>query len=163
MIDYPEILKPTATEQIGDVHVQKAQPTFQVWQGEPVAVDDEKKALINMNGEPVYAEIAILRLFEADGWEGVWLDTYYRRYRVSIHEDVELPESRFDLLNSISKSSGGRFDVFCWKGDQVIFAEAKRQGDDSVRDSQAKWLAVALDYGLPLESFMIVEWELAGL
>jgi hypothetical protein len=40
--------------------------------------------------------------------------------------------------------------------------EAKRRGKDRIRNSQRKWLETALTSGVPLESFLIFEWELVN-
>jgi hypothetical protein len=51
--------------------------------------------------------------------------------------------------------------VFCWRDGAVIFAEAKRKGRDRIRTTQRRWLEASLDAGIPLDSFLIVEWQLA--
>lgn len=159
-MNYPQTLQPTYIEQIGGWEIAKATPVFREWDGDPVEVDDPRKPLINLDSEAVYTEIAILRLFEAAGWQGAWLDTYYRRYRAAIHEDVVLPSDKEALLKSISPRQAGRFDVFCWKDDTMLFAESKWRDHDSINANQEQWLAAAIAYGLPLESFLIVEWSL---
>ena len=44
----------------------------------------------------------------------------------------------------------------------MVFAESKRAGADSIRASQVRWVEAALSVGVPLESLLVVEWELAG-
>ena len=111
--------------------------------------------------------MAILREFEKDGWSGVWVDTYGEKYRVAYcgeSGEVQLPPVRKALLERIRRAAGskhGCFDVFCWKGDMLLFAEAKRRGRDRIRETQKRWLAAALNVGVPLESPLIVEWSLA--
>ena len=43
--------------------------------------------------------------------------------------------------------------------DEVAFAESKRRGSDKLRLSQVRWLQAALEAGIPLECFLIVEWS----
>jgi hypothetical protein len=76
---------------------------------------------------------------------------------------VPLPAKQQKLLQDISNRAGsknGCFDVFCWRGESILFAESKRQAKDKIRDTQRCWLQAALQYGLPITSFLIVEWSL---
>jgi hypothetical protein len=58
----------------------------------------------------------------------------------------------------------GCFDVFCWKGNQFIFIEAKRSGRARIRDTQRAWLQAAIrKCRLPCDSFLVVEWSLAAV
>lgn len=138
---------------------------FDPWLGPGVADDYNRKPVLNFAGEPLFAELVILRHFQAAGWQGVWLDTYQRRTRLSLTEDMPLPSAPRDLLGRIAKRAGtthGCFDVFAWSGGHVAFAEAKRGGRDRIRASQVRWLAAALEVGVPREAFLVVEWSLAG-
>jgi hypothetical protein len=44
--------------------------------------------------------------------------------------------------------------------DRVLFAELKRAGRDRIRPDQRLFLETALKRGIPLDAFLIVEWEL---
>ena len=50
---------------------------FPMWRGAPFVDDLGKKtaAMIDLDGEHLFAELAILRLLERDGWEGRWIHT----------------------------------------------------------------------------------------
>jgi hypothetical protein len=50
--------------------------------------------------------------------------------------------------------------VFAWRDKEILFVEAKKQGRDSLQESQHGWLEAALEEGVPLSSFLIVEWDL---
>lgn len=123
------------------------------------------KTVLDVNGEPVFAELGILRAFQRDGWDGVWVDTYRRRYRVVFWGDpegVKPPREQQEFLDAIHSRAGTRsgcWDVFCWKHEFRLFAEAKRVGKDASRERQIKWLAAALELGVPVFSFLIVEWS----
>jgi hypothetical protein len=122
-----------------------------------------RKPLINLDGEVVYAELAILRLFQAEGWQGVWVDTYRRKMRTGITEYVSLPAEQQKLLRQIyqaAQTTGGCFDLFCWQHDMVLFAESKRKRRDQIRQTQLKWLEGAMTLGLSPDSFLFVEWTL---
>lgn len=166
---YLNELTPTGTEELqlpsgAVVQIPKATPTFLKWNGPPPGDTYGNKAVLNFAGEPVFAEITILRLLQSDGWQGVWIDTYRHKYRTSIDRFIELPQEKQDFLETIYARAGsksGSFDVFAWKEDAVFFAESKRLKRDQIRDTQLHWLEAALTVNLPLETFLIVEWHLA--
>lgn len=166
---YPNELTPTGTEDFhlpngAIVQIPKATPTFCKWNGSPPDDTYGNKAVLDFAGEPVFAEIAILRLLESDGWHGVWIDTYRRKFRTAMDRFVELPQERRDLLENIYARAGsktGSFDVFAWKEDVILFAESKRSKRDQIRNTQLRWLQAALKVCLSLDAFLIVEWQLA--
>ena len=123
------------------------------------------KLVLDFDGKPEFAELGILRLFERAGWQGFWVDTFRKKYRTHYWpaNEVEPPEAQASLLNRIHEAAGiykGCWDVFCWNGDRYIFAESKRHSKDHIRDSQRHWLEAAIGCGIPLESFLAVEWSL---
>ena len=132
------ILLPSGRE----VMLQKAEPLFQAWR-----------------------EGSTLRIFQQFGWEGVWVDSFRKQFRISNSEQVDLPTSKIALLNDIYVAAGSRygcFDVFAWKNDQVLFAESKRRGKDIIRKTQLRWLEAALSICRDLGEFLIVEWDIAA-
>jgi hypothetical protein len=169
-MQYPDLLIPYTTEEIElpsgtKVLIPKATPVFEIWSGEPVDDTYNNKLVLNFNSEPAFAELATLKIFQSDGWDGVWVDTYRNKFRTSYwpKDSVETPSKQKELLNSIYKEAGstkGCWDVFCWKSGVYCFAESKRQGRDRIRDTQRRWLEAAIKCGLPLTSFMIVDWDL---
>lgn len=166
-----EVVEPSTYEVLQlasgrQVSIPKSTPVFQSWHGEAPADTYGGKAVLDYLGEPVFAEIAILRSLERRGWTGVWIDTYRKKYRIGYWgvTPVELPPERSQLLNRIYSRTGtrsGAFDVFCWLGAKVLFAESKRKGRDSIRETQLIWLEAAFKEGLLPEDFLIVEWSLA--
>jgi len=168
---YPTLLLPTERERIElptsghCVDLPKTFVVFDAWQGAQPADRYRGKALLDWGGSCTFAEIAILRIFQAAGWEGCWVDTFSRKYRVDYWGDDtvrEIPVSKREILSAIQKGAdrrGGCFDVFCWQNDNVCFAEAKRRGHDKIRDSQRAWLEGALNNRLTPERFLIVEWN----
>jgi hypothetical protein len=167
-MEYPNLLAPTTIEKIElpsghVVQIPKANPLFELWNGEPVSDTYGKKTILRFNGKPAFAELVILKVFQDDGWHGVWVDTYGHTYRTSYwpKDEVELQAEQQHLLQKIHQKAGsnkGCFDVFCWKESQYLFAESKRQGHDKIRDTQRVWLEAAIGCGLPLTSFLLVEW-----
>ena len=169
---YPSLLTPATTEPITlpsgrVVHVPKAEPVFIVWSGEPLTDTYGGKLVLELDGKPAFAELVILRLLQQDGWSGVWVDTYQHKYRTEYwpKNNVALPSAQQQLLQSIYQQAGstkGCFDVLCWRGQEHLFAESKRHRHDKIRDTQRQWLQAALDCGMPLTSFLVVEWALRG-
>lgn len=155
----------------------------------PVIVGDtHNKQASMLGGRDKYAEYALRRILEEAGWESRWVDRYQRQ----IWRGVDTPQSTTDaplpaLVERIRrtkstlcnqhdywKSLSGCWDVVAWRGDQLLFVEAKRQGglgevrqpglkrcsDDPINDEQKAWLAAArMLKALPAPVFAIVEWE----
>ena len=167
MAAYPELLIPEATENLylpsgALVRIPKAQPRFREWQGEFMGDTYGHKPLLDVDGEPMFAELVILRLFQKDGWDGVWVDTFRKKYRTAWGEKgvVKLPEDRLRLLKAINEragSSSGCFDVFCWQGERVLFAESKRKLKDKYQGHPAPMVGGGDRTGLELGSFLVVE------
>ena len=150
------------------VVIAKCRYSFKPWVG-PVPFDTYGRKVVLDVGGPVFAELAILRILEKAGWDGVWVDSYRRKFRKCWPDSprccCELPDPEQGLFNNIRQLSdwrGGCFDVFAWKRSDHLFVEAKRRGKDRIRNSQRKWLETALTSGVPLESFLIFEWELVN-
>lgn len=131
-----------------------------------------RKPVLTHGGQPVFAELLILRLLEKYGWTGVWVSSYggikfirempkdYPLIQVS----PQLPETQISLIHKIqgrSDQRGGCFDVFAWQDENVIFCEAKRSKEDRIRPSQRRWIEAAITVGIPLHSLLVVEWSVA--
>jgi hypothetical protein len=52
--------------------------------------------------------------------------------------------------------------VVAWQGDNVAFAECKRLKRDRLNDNQGMWLRACLDNHVTLDSFLVVEWDVAS-
>src|SRR3990167_3090717 len=151
----------------GQVLVRKYFLEFKEWQGTPIPNTYNGKAVIDWSGEPVFAELAVLRLFQSHGWDGVWVDSYRRKYRIglpNVAEPVELQQKQKELIESIRTKTGrfgGCWDVFVWKGNAILFLELKRQKKDAVQSTQVEWLEASLSHGLKPENFTLIEWDIA--
>ena len=135
------------------------------WRGESPGATYGGKQVLDWRGRPAFAELAILWELESDGWTGAWVDSYRRRFLRGYWdpEAVTIPDEHHWLLKRIHGKTGfpsGCWDVFCWRGDDVLFVESKRKGRDRIRQTQRNWLEAALNAGVPLESFLLVEWTL---
>jgi len=54
------------------VSVVKRHLSLKLWNGAPVPDTYGGKAVLDYNGQPLFAELVVLRMLEGDGWEGVW-------------------------------------------------------------------------------------------
>ncbi|MFA6385413.1 MAG: hypothetical protein WCW29_01555 [Candidatus Paceibacterota bacterium] len=151
------------------VNLPICHPQFSLWR-EPVNnFNYGGKPLINHNNEPIFAELAILRILQADGWEGVWVETYGGTHFLQSmpkewklkSEHVSIPKDKEELLKKIWKTAKTTacFDIFAWKGKDFIFCEAKNKGKDKLTNGQIKFIEGALFCGILPESLLIVEWE----
>lgn len=172
-MNYPASLVPSAIEQfrLADgrtVGVPKATPTFRTWSGPPPGDTYGGKPVVDVEGRPTFAELAVLETFRRAQWDGVWIDTYRNRFRAGywgVEPVTALPARPGALLERILAARGtgrsGTWDVYSWRGDDVLFAEAKRAGRDQIRPTQVTWLEAALRVGVRIDSLLVVEWTLA--
>ena len=151
------------------VPIQKYFLEFKEWKGAPISNTYNNKAVIDWSGEPVFAELAVLRLFQSHGWSGAWVDSYRRKYRVGLPDVVEpisLPPKQTRLIDSLREKTGrfgGCWDIVVWKGNTTLFLELKLQKKDSIQNTQVEWLAAALDSGLTTDNFALVEWNISAV
>lgn len=134
------------------------------------------KDLLLVDGRPQFAEVAILRAFEADGWQGRWVETYQRGAMTpallrawnggafKTQTDVPIEEAWVnDKLHAIAVANGNTFsgcwDVVAWKDQRLAFTESKKQKKDRLRGTQLRWLEAALRCGCTVEDFLVVEWS----
>jgi hypothetical protein len=80
------------------------------------------KRLVDVDGESLFGELAIVRWLSKDGWSALWVDTLHgRKFRRAMPgtEPVEPPNHVRKCYKEISAKSvgaGGCFDVVAWKG-----------------------------------------------
>src|SRR6516225_10981891 len=91
------------------VAIPRCSYLFTLWRGTPIRDTYGGKAVLNSEGKPVFAELAILRVLEKAGWDGVWVDTYRRKFRRSMpSESCELPSHALELYERICRANGRR-------------------------------------------------------
>lgn len=116
------------------------------------------KPLVSADGDAVFGEIAILIHLRKDGWDGVWVDTFHRRFwrdmphRSERLDASSLPGAVRHLVERIRALRGGLlggfFDVLAWRGGEILCVEYKGPGDRPNRN-EGKWIDAALDAGVP--------------
>jgi hypothetical protein len=144
-------------------------PSFPKWKGPEPEFDFGGKTFLDFEGQPVFAEIYILRLLERAGWEGVWVSSFGGKLlrdtptSWKLENAINLPQSEFtSLITTKAGKPGGCFDIFAWRGENVMFCELKRHSRDKLRESQRHWMDAALASGVPEASLLVVEWSLTG-
>ena len=166
----PAILQATESEELilpsgRQVAVPKATPTFSLWTGVPPNDSYGRKAILEYNGRPAFAELIILWTLEEAGWDGMWIDSYRRKTRREYWHASPVPplpevlRSRLGLIRNRIGPWRGSWDVLAWKDNRFLFAESKRRSRDRLRQTQLAFLEAALDHE-PLDSFLLVEWAL---
>lgn len=158
---------------------------FPRWTG-PQFVDDfgkQSAGMVELDGEHLFAELAVLRLLEKEGWSGRWVNTYSGRGEVwkfltewrdvlrdeQKNRPIEEAEPR-QLLARIAGLNGraryrGCWDTFAWKGQDFVFLQCKRtapKANDTVKAEQESWLRSALYLGdrrISLRSFCFLQWD----
>ncbi len=144
-------------------------PKFSLWK-EPINnFNYGGKPLVDYGGEPIFAELVILRILLADGWSGVWVETYGGTHYLRTMpkdwklktEHISIPKEKEELLKKIwtKAKTSACFDVFAWKGNEILFCEAKNKGKDKLTSGQLKFIEGALSCGILPESLLIAEWE----
>ncbi len=142
---------------------------FSRWTGEGLSQDVagsyHNKTLFELEGEPVFGELAVLRLLQKDGWDGVWVDTYHGRGKKLFWKGLPdrskpffLPteaEELYDKIVYIHGKPGGFFDVFAWRNGKFLFIEYKSM-NDKLGKNQVNWIESAIKAGVDPDSLLLV-------
>ena len=145
---------------------------FPKWNGSPLSETTKDtyrvKPLVEVDGEPLFGELAILRLLQKDGWDGVWVDTFHGHGkklfwnglpdRTSPCKLPEKAEALYDKILETNGKPGGFFDIFAWLGEEFLFVEYKGQGD-TIKPNQISWIFSAIKSGVPSTSLKLVEFD----
>src|ERR1700712_5442299 len=148
---YPSLLKPTSIElfTINDksIEIPKSTIAFKKWEGLAIANTFGGKPLVDFDGVPMFAELAIMKLFIISGWNARWIETYGASDKAPYHFsdwiDAKLTGQPIDLiqeehiltrLNEISLINknfySGCWDILGWLNEHIVFAESKRSKKD---------------------------------
>ena len=136
---------------------------FPRWTGTPFVDDFGKKsgAMIELDGEHLFVELAVLRLLEKDGWHGRWVNTYGGGGEVWKYltewKDVPRAEQRNRPIEDseprqlLARIAGfnkprrykGCWDTYAWRDAEFVFVECKRAASrdkDDISKDQEEWL-----------------------
>ncbi len=156
--------------------VAKTKLTLTRWRGAPVVNTFGGKPLIDVDGAPMFAELAVLTRLVADGWDVRWIEPApagAEPYLLTEWLDAPLTEqvtvpipvpairARLRAVSSVNKPAGygGCWDLLAWRGEERLFVEVKLAGKDRLRPTQLGWLDAALRCGFTASQFLIVDWE----
>ena len=160
---------------------------FPMWTGAPFVDDLGKKSggMIDLDGEHLFAELAVVRLLEKDGWSARWVNTSGAGKEVWKYltewKDVPREEQRNRIIEEseprqlLARIAGfnkprrykGCWDVYGWRGDDIVFAECKRttpKTTDVISADKHEWLRSTLYVGdrrATDKSFCFVQWDYA--
>ena len=138
---------------------------FEVWKGNSIEDNYGGKTVLVYNNKPLFAELVALQIFIEQGFQGVWVDTFKKKYRTGLPENsdpIQLPTEINEILTEILEingSSKGVWDLLLWKNGQLKFVELKRTKKDKIRTTQINFLKSCLSYGLKTDQFEILEWQ----
>lgn len=179
-MQYPNDLKPNSTEQFliknEIIKIPKCITEFESWNGQPIQNTFGNKPLLEYDGKPMFPELVIMNIFNKNGWNSRWVETYGKpklkpiflddwaddSYKNQIHkpiDDIAIQMLLQDISTINDSNFSGCWDVVSWKGDFIIFTESKRIKKDYLRQTQNGWLNAAFDIGLSSENFLMVEWK----
>jgi len=120
------------------------------------------KPTLCFDGQATWAEFILLRLLERDRWVGAWVKNWgglaFWRGPCNAIELSATASALFQRIQARTAGRGGCWDIFAWRGDEVLFVESKQRGRDRLRLTQRTWLENSLEEGVSLSSFVIVEW-----
>ncbi len=177
---YPTFLNPAYAEVFqlpeSKIEIPKCVVQFQHWKGARLKESFGGKAIVSVDNQPFFVEVAMIQKFLNDGWNARWILHYNRKNSAPLllaeWKDEKLENQNHEpireatisqRLKSIAKSNKnsyeGCWNVVAWKGDWILFAEAKRNNKDLYSEAKNKWLAAALIAGLQPENFLVMQWD----
>lgn len=155
------------------------------WAGPPFVDDLGRKAaaMIELDGEHLFAELAVLRLLEKGGWNGRWVNTTGGGREVwkflTEWQDVPRADQKTRPIQDdeprqlLARIAGfnkprrykGCWDVFAWNETDVAFLQCKRastRSGNALSKDHEEWVRSALyvaDSRVSTESFCVVHWD----
>ncbi len=125
-----------------------------------------KPALL-FEGRATWAEFILVDLLDAADWEARWVRNWAggRQFCTGVGELKRLNGRGAELFEAIHTRApelrgAGTWDVIAWSGDEVLFLESKQaHSSDRLRVNQLTFLDTALDLGMHLDSFAVVEYD----
>jgi hypothetical protein len=110
-----------------------------------------RKPLVDVAGESLFGELAIVRWLQKDGWSALWVDTIHGRkfWNGMPHKSgpVDPPRPIRAIYDRIAELNGGSFsgcpDVVAWREKRVIWLEYKGPGDRQ-NVNEVHWIQAAL-------------------
>lgn len=174
---YPALLIPNDIEsKLFPQSIPKCCIKLRKWGGAEIKESFGNKPFIEIDGAGMFAELAIMKLFEKSGWNARWVETYgtpanapkllteWKDIPFVNQKHFPITDRRItEILSKISicnnNTYSGAWDVLGWTDEKLLFVEAKRKKQDRIRVSQVNWFNAAIKAGLKVENFLILEWD----
>lgn len=158
-------------------NIPKVNIAIEKWCGPGLRNTFGNKQLLDFDGKPMFAELAVVRMFMNEGRNARWVCTYGRgkmnpfllteweddEYKKQKHVQIEdsfVVSAMESIAVNNDNSFSGCWDVVAWKNNRLLFAELKRKGKDRIRSTQISWFDAALKSGLSIDDFLFIEWDL---
>jgi hypothetical protein len=117
----------------------------------------------------MFSELALMHDRREAGWDAVWAEVYGGLHvsqtmltHAVMPSNAALPTRVGLLLQRIRKTAHTAAfacsDVIAWRGDEVVFFEAKHRGKDRLTPAQGRFVESALKCGVAPECLRLVEW-----
>jgi hypothetical protein len=112
----------------GPVEISKFSWRFRPWTGEAVKDTYGGKAVLDSNGSPLFAELAIISVLKHHGFDGgVWADSYRKCFRDAMPPAVCKPPDQvvklYETVATQNDKASGCWDVLAWNNEGVTFVE----------------------------------------
>jgi hypothetical protein len=124
---------------------------------------------VSHDGQALFPEIAVLTLFQKEGWDGVWADIPRHKYfgrMPTQSKGVTLEPHVAQLLarvGAMGAPAGGGWPLILWHGRSVFFALVRGAGEAKagpvLRKAEQDWLEAGLRSGLAPGQFLVIEWS----
>ncbi len=122
---------------------------------------------VMLEGHPTLPELAVLALFQKQGWRGAWADTHHRKFFTAMphrSKGVTLDPHVSRALNRIGlerpTGASGCWDLVLWHDKLLLFALVRPADTASaIKKPRLEWLEASLMNGLLLRQFIVVEWS----
>lgn len=75
-------------ENLNGKEIIKTYRELPVWKENPISNSYVNKPVLDFNGFPVFAELYALREFKENGFDGIWVDSFRKKF------PNELPEKK---------------------------------------------------------------------
>ncbi|WP_188678948.1 hypothetical protein [Subtercola lobariae] len=176
-MEYPALLTPNGSAQHGEFRFPVVTVSLKKWAGETLGNTFGGKGVVDHEGEPMFAELAIQRLAVASGWNARWVETYGAKAAMPYFFEEWAPASisaqtnspvktpvQEELIRNIMTINGGHsgfWDALAWHGNETVFYEAKLRKHDRLNKNQYKWVRSALEAGLSIDQFVLFDWQYA--
>ncbi len=123
--------------------------------------------MVEFDGEACVVEAAVAKILRDAGCDGgAWAYSYpyfteslpAEQYRVDVTPELDALQRQIAAVLGKVGLQGGRWDVWGWRGDQVLFVEVKKEGEP-FNLNQIMWLYTALQLGISPEAFVVLEYQ----